>query len=323
MRAGVLTQRSEVGIDDLMVREDGIVQQLKSVYRIPASVMLVLDTGGEQNLSKDVRLTRAVAIALVSGLRKDDQIAVMQVNNRVELVQHWTTAQEEVIRALNHKLLPGKRSALAAGLVGAVEQFERIPSGNSHLVLVSDGVERGGIQPDLDEAVKALIAANITLHVISYTSLGLKEPKPSPTRPRVKSAVAKELITAMPHTRFKKDPTPDLRTMMETKGGMVLDVDRLFRRNGIRSALAQREDEFEILTEETGGSLWLPATSADMIRQGTEVAQTVDSQYVVSYKPLRPMNSAKPNEYRRTDVISRRVGLKVNARRGYVAGVPH
>ena len=71
-----------VGIEDLMVREDGVVQQLGGVYRIPGSVLLVLDTGGEQNLAKTVGLTRQVARALVSALHKDDQIAVMQVSGR-------------------------------------------------------------------------------------------------------------------------------------------------------------------------------------------------------------------------------------------------
>src|ERR1041385_1006900 len=41
-----------VELDDLMLRENGIVQPLKSVYRVPASVLLLLDTGGEVNLAK-------------------------------------------------------------------------------------------------------------------------------------------------------------------------------------------------------------------------------------------------------------------------------
>src|ERR1044071_8132284 len=41
-----------VGIQDLMVREDGVVQQLRGLYRIPGSVLIILDTGGEQNQAK-------------------------------------------------------------------------------------------------------------------------------------------------------------------------------------------------------------------------------------------------------------------------------
>jgi VWFA-related protein len=307
-----------VELSDLMLRENGIVQPLKSVYRVPASVLLLLDTGGEVNLAKSVRLTRAVATTLVSNLRPDDQIAVMQVNDRVELLQPWTTTQADAIKSFN-QLLPGKRSALLSGLLATVDQFKGITSGDKHLVLMSDGIDRAGNQPDLGEAFRSLVAANITVHIISYASLGMKVAQPSPTRPRVKSAVPEELIMALPHTQFKEDDTPDLKSMMLHKGGMVLDVDMLFRRKGLKAALAARSKEFSALTEETGGYLWMPASADEMIQEAEEIAHDVDSQYVITYKPLRPLTPSTLNEYRLIDVISRRVGLTVRARRGYIA----
>jgi hypothetical protein len=129
-----------VEIDDLMVKEDGVLQQLKSIYRIPANVLLLLDTGGELNLAKNVRLTREVAISLVSNLKNDDRISVIQVSNVVESVQHWTLEKSEVIRSLNNKLLAGKRTALAKGIAAAVEQLRETPAGNRHLILISDGI---------------------------------------------------------------------------------------------------------------------------------------------------------------------------------------
>lgn len=306
-----------VEVNDLLVRENGVAQPLKSVYRMPASVLLLLDTGEELNRAKNVRLTKEVAAALISSLRPEDQIAVVQVNNRVELLQSWTTNQTSALKSLN-QLLPAKRSAVQAGLLAAVEQFSKIPPGNSHLVLVSDGVDAAGVQSDLRAAYQSILAANLTLHVISYASLGAKVRAPIPTRPRVKSAVAPELIEALPHTQFKYDPTPDLKTQLKNKGGVVLDIDLLFARKGIKPALAQRSDEFLVITEETGGNLWLPGSAEEMIGEAREVAQDVDSQYVLSYKPIKPLNESTPNEYRRLEVISRRVGLTVTARRGYV-----
>src|SRR5690349_8951882 len=80
-----------VEINDLLVKENGVAQPLKSVYRMPASVLLLVDTGEELNRAKNVRLTKEVAATLISSLRPDDQIAVVQVNNQVELLQSWTT----------------------------------------------------------------------------------------------------------------------------------------------------------------------------------------------------------------------------------------
>ncbi len=102
-----------VEISELLVREDGVVQPLKSVYRMPASVVLLLDTGGELNLAKSVRLTREVATAFVNGLQPDDRIAVIQVNNRIELLQSWTGKQADAIKSLD-QLLPGKAQCSAS-----------------------------------------------------------------------------------------------------------------------------------------------------------------------------------------------------------------
>ena len=310
-----------VGIEDLMVREDGVVQQLRGVYRIPGSVLLVLDTGGEQNLAKSVGLTRQVARALVSALHDDDQIAVMQVSNRVDLVQEWTLDKSEVIQSLEKELFPGKRSALAGALMAAVGCFDKVPSRNHHLVLVSDGVVQRPNEPELEEAFKSVIAANITVHIISYTSLGLKAKKPEPTRPRVKSAVDPNLIAALPSMRDEQHPEPDLKTLMKTKGGGVVDLEVLFRRDGIKETLKEREQEFLAITEETGGTVSLPASADEMIGHAAEIARNVDSQYMVSYRPLRPLGSLTAKEYRRIDVFSRRVGLTVRTRRGYVAKI--
>jgi VWFA-related protein len=306
-----------VELSDLLVRDNGIAQPLKSVYRTQASVLLLLDTGEELNRAKNVRLTREVAAALIADLKTDDRVAVMQVNNRVELLQSWTTSRADAIKSLE-QLLPAKRSALEAGLLAAVEQFRNIQYGNSHLVLISDGVDTKGEQSDLTDAYRSLLAANVTLHVISYASLGRKLKPPEPTRPRVKSAVAPELIEAMPRTQRQGDPTPDLKSHMKHKGGFVLDIDLLFGRKGIKPALAERSEEFSALTEETGGNLWLPGSAEEMVREAREVASDIDAQYVMSYRPMPPLATSGPTEYRRIEVISRRVGLTVKSRRGYV-----
>ncbi|HEY3040157.1 MAG TPA: hypothetical protein VGJ66_15570 [Pyrinomonadaceae bacterium] len=48
-------------------------------------------------------------------------------------------------------------------------------------------------------------------------------------------------------------------------------------------------------------------------------SQEIDSQYVVTYTPKRPLALATEEEYRRLKVASGRGGLQVHARRGYVA----
>jgi hypothetical protein len=218
-------------VEDLLVREDGVAQQVRGVYRVPAYVLLVVDTGGELNPAKNFRLTREVAVSLVSSLR----------------------------------------------------------------------------------------AANVTVHVISYTAMGRGAKRPASTRPRVESKVPKEAIMALPRNKRPNDPRPDLKEQLEAKGGMVLDLERLLRRDKeVKAELQRREAEFATLTAETGGELWLPASAAEMLAEATEAARAIDAQYVVTYKPQRPLAVSAPGEYRKLDVFPRRVGLKVHARRVYL-----
>lgn len=171
--------------------------------------------------------------------------------------------------------------------------------------------------------MKRLAASGITVHVISYTALGRKAPRPPATRPRERNSLPDEAIWSIPHTRLPGDPRPDLRDILEAKGGGVVDLDRLLRRGGeLKKEMTRREAEFHDLAEETGGGLWLPAAAEEMVEQARAVAHEIDCQYVVTYRPRRPLAEAGAGEYRRLDVIARRLGLRVRSRRGYVARLP-
>jgi VWFA-related protein len=312
-----------LSVADLLVREDGVAQQVTGVYRVPAHVLLLADTGGELNPLKTARLTGEVAAGLVGALRPEDSVALLQVSGRAELLQSWTRDLPEVAKTLRTKLLSGKRSALAAGLVRADDYLQKTPTGNRHLVIISDGLDTGGGPFKYDEALKRLAASGVTVHVISYTTLGLKAKRPPATRPREKNSVPEEGIMSIPHMPRSEDQVPDMRGIMEAKGGGVVDLDRLFRRGGkLKKELERREAEFGELTAETGGGLWLPSTADEMLRQASEAAHEIDSRYVVTYKPRRPLADAKAGEYRKLDVLARRQGLTVRTRRGYVAKLP-
>ncbi|HEX7318167.1 MAG TPA: VWA domain-containing protein [Pyrinomonadaceae bacterium] len=311
-------------VDDLLVREDGEPQRVTGVYRVPAYVLVLADTGGELNPSKTTRLTAEVSAGLVSALRQGDSVALMQVSNRAEMIQDWSSDMTEVLKTIRARLLSSKRSALAEGLTLATEYLKKSPVGNRHLVIISDGLDSGGATSAYGDALKHLAASGVTVHVISYTLLGMKAARKPATRPRVKNSMPEEGIMSLPKDDANpRDQIPDLRSRMEVKGGSVVDLDRLFGRGRkLKKELARREAEFGELAVETGGGLWLPSTAEEMPRQASEAAREIDSRYVVAYRPRRPLADAKPGEYRRLDVLARRQGLIVRTRRGYVAKLP-
>jgi Mg-chelatase subunit ChlD len=157
-----------VGLNDILILENGVRQEARSLRHVPASVLLLLDTGGDINSAKNIRATREIARNLVSSLSEQDQVSVMQFNGKVELLQDWTSDRNQATHILDTMLLSGKGSALSPGFSAAVDQFRSQPIGSRHLVLITDGVETASTKPRRAEAIKHLLASNAVLHVISY-----------------------------------------------------------------------------------------------------------------------------------------------------------
>ena len=56
------------------------------------------------------------------------------------------------------------------------------------------------------------------------------------------------------------------------------------------------------VADETGGKMMLPLNSEEMLAQANEVARAIGAEYVVTYRPKRPLAEANPGEYRRIEV---------------------
>jgi VWFA-related protein len=303
---------------DIIVFEDDVRQQVRSIRRIPANVLLMLDTGGEMNPAMSASTTREIASRLISNLRDGDRIAAIQFGSRVEVLQEWTTDRQLLLRALKWKLLSSKGSHLMKALMTAAAQLKEVPAGTRHIVLITDGVDSSSDREALTAAIRQLLDSNVTVHVISYTAIGRKtidrqNPPLKITTEKRKSAkdIADEIMY----------PTQQSDAQRRDKVYLIIDTDIAMRKQHRAYEEATRQSEVWLsnLAGETGGLVFLPVSSEEMISRGEEIARQVDSQYVVTYTPKRPLALATEEEYRRIDVAAGRIGLHVHARRGYVA----
>ncbi|HBB89382.1 MAG TPA: hypothetical protein DC047_17400 [Blastocatellia bacterium] len=304
--------------DDILVLEDGVAQQIRSVRHIPANVVLVLDTGGELSglggLSKKTSLTRDVATALINQLSANTWIATMQFNNKVELLQPWSQDRQAILKALKTKLSSGKRARFADAIVAAADQLKDRPEGSRHVVFITDGVETPGGKTDKLQALKRMAATRATVHIISYTEFVLqKDKKNNPPFETGQLPTNHDPISS-------NDPTmPPGQTRSPTYG-VTFRFDPAMRRQrkAYEADVKKSEQALTALADETGGRIYLPTASAEMIAQAREAAGEIGSEYVVTYRPKRPLALARNGEYRRIEVASRRVGLTLRSRRGYV-----
>ena len=310
-------------IDDVLVLEDGEPQKIRSVRHIPANVLFILDTGGDGNglggLSKKTSTTRAVALKVISRLPEGDRVAVLQSSNQAELLQSWTDDVDEVTRTLTWKMFAGKRSRLFEKITRAAQLLSDQPEGSRHVILVTDGVETPGGKVSLDDALKQLLGVRATVHVISYTAFVRQKTD----QRNVKIATKDNPIAGDPV--ITNDPTlpPGVNRGGPTFGvGIPFDPAMRRVRKAYEAETKKSEKWLAALADETGGRIFLPKSTDEMIDEGEEVAREIGAEYVVTYRPTRPLAGAKPGEYRKVEVASRRVGLHLRSRRGYVVPNP-
>lgn len=305
-----------VSLDDILVLEDGVAQQIRSVQRTPASILFLLDTSGSITLAKDIKTTRAVALRLLDRLRAGDALSVMQFSDRAELLQDWTTDTEKVTKVLKTKLSGSKRERLSEAIVAASAQLQARPAGSRHLVLITDGVETPGGKVSFAEATRQLMSTQATVHIISYTTAVRVaiERRTGRGRARGGNGQQREALP-IPDPGM---PPGQTRNPQVTLG--TIDLDREMRRwyEKYADQARQSEERLAKIAEETGGKIMLALKADEMVKQADEVARDIGAQYVVTYTPKKALASAPGGEYRHLEVASRRVGLQLRSRRGYV-----
>src|SRR5437763_6767593 len=94
--------------DDVLVVEDGVPQQVKSVRHVPASVVLLLGTGWDLDPELRANTTRDIALSVIGNLREGDRVAALQFNGRTDVLQEWTMEKAQAARAVKSKLASGQ-----------------------------------------------------------------------------------------------------------------------------------------------------------------------------------------------------------------------
>jgi hypothetical protein len=85
--------------------------------------------------------------------------------------------------------------------------------------------------------------------------------------------------------------------------------------NERRNDLIEGEEFLSTLAKDTNGQFILPETKEEMEQKPGLIAKLIDSSYVVTYTPKRPLKDAPKGEVRQVVVTSKREGLEVQARR--------
>ena len=303
---------ADVKAEDLVINEDNILHQADSIRRIPANVLLVLDTGGEMRLAKSISQTRKTALGLIDNLRPEDQVAIIEYSDKADILAEWTSDKNALKQILKDKLNFGRRSSFVDALNLANDFLRKSKVENQHLVLITDGTDSFNKSSERNEAFREILAGSVSVHVISYTQMEIEK-----VEPRTKTLSKSPPPRAMPPEIAAQLPNGVRDTVTAPKIGPTINLDRAMLRKirERKAALEESQEYLATLAEDTSGQFVLPETPEEMIEKTALVASVIDSNYVVTYTPKRPLSEAKPGEVRNIEVSSKRPGLQVLSRR--------
>ncbi len=295
--------------NDIVITENDILHQPTSVRRIPAQVLIVMDTGGEMRFVKTLDKTRLVANAIVTALRNGDSIAVMQYSEKPEILSEWSSERADAFSAITRAKF-GRRSLFVDALKMAREFVMRNPADNRHIVLITDGTDSLGRPSAKFDAIRDLLATDISVHILSYTALETADIEPrakgiSQTPPP--KAVPDEIQATLPNGVRDKG----------VKVGPTIVTDRSFLRHmrARKADLEASQEQLSGLADSTNGEFILPETTDEMLEKAPLVAHMIDAAYVVTYTPKVSVIETRGLAERMIDVSSKRPRLTVLARR--------
>lgn len=302
--------------DDLMIVEDRVPHKIESIRRVPASVMLVLDMGGEMRTAKNLRTTQAAAANLIRTLSGEDRIAVIQYSDQAQVLSEWET-KDEAVEAVAKKLAFGRRSRFVEALKMAAKMLDSREAQNRHLVLISDGLDSLAKKEERDRAFQKLLEQNVSIHVLSYT---LMEQKGNASRSVMVKGGEKRIPKRTDEAHKASLPGPVQDLMNLPRIGMTINTDREMLKKAREQGENLRNSEAQLndLAAKTGGTIVFPESDEKLIEQSKEIARLIDSVYVATYIPKRSLEASTPGETREIGVVSRRVGLRVEARRVFI-----
>lgn len=297
---------------DLVINENNVLHQPTSVRRIPANVLIVMDTGGEMRAVKSLDWTRKVARIVVGALKADDSVAILDYSDKAEIVDEWTSDKSQTLAAISKKTNFGRRSAFVDAIKMATDFLLRDPVENRHLVLITDGTDSLGRSSAQFDAFQRLLTTDISVHVLSYTLM-----EASDIEPRTRGISNTPARKALPPEVAAQLPNGARNTAQAVKIGPTINLDRtLINQMKARQAdLRTSQAQLEKLAENTNGEFILPMSTDEMVAKAPLVAKMIDASYVVTYMPKLPVVETRGEAERIIEVTSKRLGLTVQARR--------
>jgi Ca-activated chloride channel family protein len=277
-------QATDLRKSEFIIAEEGQRQQLASfhVARVPVNVVFLLDASG--SVIGELSSLRDAAKRFIEQLGPEDKGSVMEFHLKVQLLQDWTSNQDDLLNAISWKFKPGaiprtggNTSLYDSVFIAADEQLAKV-EGRRAIIILTDGDDNSS-KRTYDEALAAVIRSGAVVYVVSKARMFIEEAD------KYRHGVNRVL-----------------------GGGSMVDryISEMEKAERIMTDLATR----------TGGQILSPMKDDETKDVYARVAQELKSQYVITYIPT---NDKRDGGLRHVKVYLTRPGYAARTRDSYYA----
>jgi Ca-activated chloride channel homolog len=153
---------------DFQVLEDKVPQEIKffSKDQVPVSVVFAIDSSGSMRAKIDTVIK--ASINLVKESKPGDEMAIIEFREQPELLQEFTSDQNDVIDTLNGLVARSSTAMLDAVYLAADHATKEGKNRRKALIVVTDGLDKENYYK-FDDVVKHLQEADVQIYIIGFT----------------------------------------------------------------------------------------------------------------------------------------------------------
>src|SRR5262249_27537602 len=232
--------------EEFIIAEEGKRQDIAGfdIARIPVNVVFLLDASG--SVIAELSSLRDAATEFIRRLGPEDKVSIMEFHSKIELIQDWTSKQDDLLHAISWRFRPGpipKRggnTALYDALALAADNQLAKVEGRKAIIMLTDGDDTSS-KLKYEDALNSIVKSGAVVYVVSKARLFIEEYSHSNLPAKYKEAAVREFEHA--------------------------------------------ESIMTDLSTRTGGQIYSPMKDDEMKDVYARVARELKSQYIITYVP--------------------------------------
>lgn len=296
---------------DFEILDNGVPQHITrfSLATQPVALVILVQTNQTVDpLLYQVRPLGSMFSGLFLGAK--GEAAVVCFDDKVRIVQNFTSDPNTLDAALRHVDSVGTRARLNDGLARAILMLSERPSSERRVILVfSEGLNSAS-ETSRNEIIRAATAADVAIYGVRFEpgNALLKNKQEAPPPDPIDTNMARPGPPGRPQT-----PDTNQSYWNTPINGLPLITGSL---NVLRSA--RFKDVMDAYAKYTGGQSFGNWKQSSFQNRLQKIALDVNSQYLLAYVP----STLKQTGFHRLEVRVREPGLKTRARAGYFYMTP-